>query len=97
MLTTFRIPPFPSPEEGGSSPSNLAVIRKASISCLTLSISCSFIRSTSMGFFMGRAPLINNQRHSNLPPQGEKHHEGTRRILVIGLNVRGDMGGLSKS
>src|SRR5579862_2543573 len=83
MLTTWRNSTFPSPVEGGSSPSNLAVSRSASISCLTRWISCSFIRSTSKGFFMGEGSLNNQHLRNNvasnskLPPENEKHHEGT--------------------
>jgi hypothetical protein len=49
------------PVAGGRrfSPSNSAVIRSASISCLTLSMSCSFNRRTSKGSFMARAPSPN--------------------------------------
>src|SRR6202521_4903661 len=66
MLTTWRSPLLPSPVEGGSSPSSLAVIRSASISCLTLKISCSFIRSTSSGFFMGEGSFDKYQHQLSI-------------------------------
>jgi hypothetical protein len=45
----------------------------------------------------GEGSLINNQHHSKLRPEGEKHHEGTHQIFVNGLSVPGGMGALSKS
>ena len=73
MLTTFRNSTLRSPAEAGSSPSNSAVIRSASIYCLTRNMSCSFIRRTSIGFFMARASLVTAffipDRHTFSAPQ----------------------------
>jgi hypothetical protein len=61
----------------------LGLIRGASISCLTLSIPCSFIRSTPRDSSWGG--LINTGYQSDTDskprPEGEKYHEGKRLIF----------------
>src|SRR3984893_9564241 len=54
-----RPSPFAAP--GSSAPSKRAATRRASISFRTRNSSCSFIRSTSYGFFIGGGPRLQIQ------------------------------------